>query len=171
MQEGGVEIVNVHAVVGGSAGGMQALEWAIMFPAYVRPAVALACGAVQTAWQIAISEAQRQSIYRDPNWGLGFYSLDEPPSHGLSVARQNAMVWYRSPVAYEAKFGRRLQAPEPGSPGARGGSGERPSTGKTEGSEDPAGDAPGAHGEEALNITIGRPSSGIGRRSSGGEGD
>ena len=66
-------------------------------------------------WQLAISEVQRQSIYRDPDWNLGFYALDTPPAHGLSVARQNAMVWYRSPAAYDEKFGRRLQPPAEGS--------------------------------------------------------
>ena len=109
----------MHAVVGGSAGGMQALEWAIMFPSFVRRAVVIACGATQTPWQIAISEAQRQSIYRDPNWNHGFYSLNEPPEHGLAVARQNAMVWYRSPEAYEEKFGRQEQVAIPGSPAAK----------------------------------------------------
>ena len=80
----------VHAVVGGSAGGMQALEWAIMYPELVRRAVVMACCAAQSAWQLAISEVQRQSIYRDPDWNLGFYALDTPPAHGLSIARQNA---------------------------------------------------------------------------------
>ena len=42
----------VHAVVGGSAGGMQALEWAIMYPALVRRAVVMACCAAQSAWQV-----------------------------------------------------------------------------------------------------------------------
>ena len=55
----------LHAVVGGSAGGMQALEWALMYPALVERVVAIGCGATQSAWQVAISEAQRQAIYRD----------------------------------------------------------------------------------------------------------
>ena len=81
----------VHAVVGGSAGGMQALEWALLFPDYVRRIAALACGASQSAWQIAISDIQRQCIYRDPEWNDGFYSLATPPANGLSVARQHAI--------------------------------------------------------------------------------
>ena len=68
----------VHAVVGGSAGGMQALEWAIMYPSLVRRAVVMACCAAQSAWQLAISEVQRQSIYRDPDWNLGLYALSNP---------------------------------------------------------------------------------------------
>ena len=109
---------SVHAVVGGSAGGMQALEWALLFPDYVQRIAALACGASQSAWQIAISEIQRQCIYRDADWNGGFYALGVPPAHGLSVARQHAMVWYRSPLAYQQKFGRRQQPATPGSPAA-----------------------------------------------------
>jgi homoserine O-acetyltransferase len=50
---------------------MQALEWAIMGKDYVRSAVAIGCGAAHTAWQIAISETQRQAIYADPKWNNG----------------------------------------------------------------------------------------------------
>ena len=76
----------VHAVIGASVGGMQALEWAIVYPALVRRAVVMVCCASQSAWQLAISEVQRQSIYRDPHWNLGFYALDT--AQGLSAARQ-----------------------------------------------------------------------------------
>ena len=124
----------LHAVVGGSCGGMQALEWTIMYPHLVRRAVLLACGASQSAWQIAVGEAQRESIYRDPKFNDGMYAPDAPPSDGLSVARQNAMVWYRSPLAYDQKFGRRSQPPTPNSPHKRalehagaGGAGAPPS--------------------------------------------
>ena len=102
----------LHAVVGGSAGGMQALEWALMYPALVERVVAIGCGATQSAWQVAISEAQRQAIYRDARWAQGYYAADAPPSEGLAVARQEAMIWYRSHEAYDAKFGRRPQPAE-----------------------------------------------------------
>jgi homoserine O-acetyltransferase len=95
----------VHAVVGGSAGGMQALEWAIMYPTLVQRAVVMACGAAQSAWQLAISEVQRQSIYRDPEWNLGFYALDAPPVHGLSVARQNAPRHVHTGVGWRDRTG------------------------------------------------------------------
>ena len=113
----GVE--ELHAVVGGSAGGMQALEWVVLFPEFVQRAVVIACGAVQTAWQIAVGEAQRQCIYSDPDWNEGYFALDAPPLRGLSTARQSAMVWYRSPEAYQAKFGRRQQLARMGSPSPR----------------------------------------------------
>ena len=103
---------SVHAVVGGSAGGMQALEWALMYPALVERVVAIACGATQSAWQVAISEAQRQAIYRDARWARATTASDAPPSEGLAVARQEAMIWYRSHEAYDAKFGRRPQPAE-----------------------------------------------------------
>lgn len=104
----------VHAVVGGSLGGMQALEWLIMYPGLVRRGVLIASSAFQSAWQIGISETQRQAIYRDPRWRNGFYALDAPPVDGLAVARQGAMIWYRAHPAYMAKFGRQLQQPKVG---------------------------------------------------------
>ena len=62
---------SIAAVVGGSLGGMQALEWCAMYGSYVKSLVAMSCGAFHTSWQIAISEAQRQAIYADPNWKHG----------------------------------------------------------------------------------------------------
>ena len=52
-------------------GGMQALEWALIGGDFVRSVVSIGCGAAHTAWQIAISETQRQAIYADPNWNNG----------------------------------------------------------------------------------------------------
>lgn len=97
----------VAAVVGGSLGGMQTLEWAALGQDFVRCIVPIACGAQHTPWQIAFSEAQRQAIYADSNWNGGQYGL-QPPLQGLSVARQIAMVSYRTAAAYNMKFGRRV---------------------------------------------------------------
>eukprot|EP01083_Nonionella_stella_P040407 109672_1 len=55
---------------------------------FVRSAIPIACGAVHTAWQIGISETQRQAIYADPKWKGGRFDPHDPPSTGLSVARQ-----------------------------------------------------------------------------------
>ena len=112
-------VTKLHAVVGGSAGGMQALEWALMYPQFVSRVVSMACGAMQSAWQIGISESQRQALYRDAKWNDGFYAPDAPPAEGLSIARQQAMIWYRSQPAYDKKFGRHLQPPSPGGAAAR----------------------------------------------------
>eukprot|EP00596_Hydrurales_sp_CCMP1899_P007200 CAMPEP_0119037556 /NCGR_PEP_ID=MMETSP1177-20130426/5989_1 /TAXON_ID=2985 /ORGANISM="Ochromonas sp, Strain CCMP1899" /LENGTH=374 /DNA_ID=CAMNT_0006999001 /DNA_START=312 /DNA_END=1436 /DNA_ORIENTATION=- len=98
----------VVCAVGGSMGGMQALEWALLGEEgeYVQSAVAIGCGAAHGAWQIAISETQRQAIYADPKWNEGDVDMDDLPLAGLSVARQIAMVTYRTQKAYNGKFGR-----------------------------------------------------------------
>eukprot|EP00584_Thalassiosira_punctigera_P009057 CAMPEP_0172528924 /NCGR_PEP_ID=MMETSP1067-20121228/3138_1 /TAXON_ID=265564 ORGANISM="Thalassiosira punctigera, Strain Tpunct2005C2" /NCGR_SAMPLE_ID=MMETSP1067 /ASSEMBLY_ACC=CAM_ASM_000444 /LENGTH=544 /DNA_ID=CAMNT_0013312903 /DNA_START=637 /DNA_END=2271 /DNA_ORIENTATION=+ len=75
---------------------------------YVRSAIPIACGAQHTAWQIGVSETQRQAIYADPRWRGGRYDPADPPASGLSVARQVAMVSYRTPLGYHRKFGRGL---------------------------------------------------------------
>lgn len=99
----------IACVVGGSLGGMQALEWALECgPSYVGSVIALCCGAHHHAWQIGISETQRQAIYADPKWRGGDYPVNDPPKAGLSVARQIAMVTYRSHPAYHEKFSRKL---------------------------------------------------------------
>lgn len=98
---------SVACVVGGSLGGMQALEWALLGgAAFVRSAVVIACGARHTAWQIGISETQRQAIYADPLWRGGEFDHSCPPVQGLAVARQIAMFSYRTPHGFDNKFGR-----------------------------------------------------------------
>ena len=88
---------------------MQALEWGCSCePGFVRALIPMCCGPYHHAWQIGISEAQRQAIYADPKWQDGDYNPNDPPLSGLSVARQVAMVTYRSHSAYESKFGRGL---------------------------------------------------------------
>ena len=116
LREGeGVE--SVKCVIGGSLGGMQCLEWLLsddLDPDYdvasrgpfVKSSVPMACGGYHHAWQIAISEAQRQAIVSDPTFRAGYYEPAEPPRGGISVARQFAMISYRSHEAYEMKFGR-----------------------------------------------------------------
>jgi homoserine O-acetyltransferase len=78
----------------------------IVAPPFVKSVVPIACGAAHTAWQIAVSEVQRQAIMADPHW-----SSDEPEkaTAGLAVARQMGMVSYRTPQGYHSKFGRKLQ--------------------------------------------------------------
>ena len=74
----------------------------------VNAAVPIACGARHTAWQIAISETQRQAVYADPKWNNGRIDPHDPPNAGLSVARQIGMFSYRTPLGYAKKFGRAL---------------------------------------------------------------
>ena len=143
-------VTSVAAVVGGSMGGMQALEWLLLGNdegLAVRSGVVLASCARHAAWQIAISETQRSAISLglesarhssslassssgggggdDDDVGQGSHRLSDEERAGmragLAVARQIAMVSYRSPAAYERKFGRDVS-----SDAADGARGERP---------------------------------------------
>lgn len=93
-------------VLGGSMGGMQALEWAVMFPEMVDTIVPIAVGASQSAWAIGLSETQRHAITTDPAYKNGDYSPDAPPADGLATARMIAMLTYRSHASFATRFGR-----------------------------------------------------------------
>lgn len=115
MVQQGLGVKSIHAVIGGSLGGMQALEWALLGGSFVKKAVIIGCGTEHTAWQIGISEAQRQCIYADPKWNGGNVDMTDPPRRGLGVARQQAMVTYRTAKAYRDKFGREMKKQPDGS--------------------------------------------------------
>ncbi len=108
-------IARLMAVVGGSMGGMQALQWAAAHPARVQACVAIATTARHSAQNIAFHEVGRQAIMADPRWAGGDYAGGEPPSAGLAVARMAAHITYLSEAGLTEKFGRRLQA-RPDSP-------------------------------------------------------
>lgn len=98
------------AVVGGSMGGMQALEWAATFPDRVFACVAIATAAHHSAQNIAFNEVGRAAIHADPDWKGGRYWEDgRIPARGLGVARMMAHITYLSEAALARKFGRRLQ--------------------------------------------------------------
>jgi homoserine O-acetyltransferase len=99
----------LRLVLGGSLGGMQALEWALLFPGRVEAIAPIAVSARHSAWCIALSEAQRQAIYADPRWRGGRYPANDPPEAGLAVARQVAMATYRSRDSLHARFDRERQ--------------------------------------------------------------
>lgn len=103
-------IEQLFAVIGGSMGGMQALEWAVQYPQKVFAAVPIATAARHSAQNIAFHEVGRQAIMADPNWRGGDY-LDQGknPHRGLAVARMTAHITYLSQTALTRKFGRRLQ--------------------------------------------------------------
>lgn len=103
-----LEIAGVETILGGSMGGMQALEFMIM-DSRIQSAIPMAMGMAHTPWAIGISHVQRQAIFQDPNWNNGEYSNEAPPDQGLSTARMIAMITYRAPEDYEKKFGRRFQ--------------------------------------------------------------
>ncbi len=96
----------LKAVIGGSMGGMQALEWAAMYPERVRSVVPIAIGARHSAWAIGMNEVARRAITADPAWQGGDYPLDRQPENGLGLARAIAMLSYRSFDSLETKFGR-----------------------------------------------------------------
>jgi len=107
----GVE--TLMAIIGGSMGGMQVLEWLTTYPERLHSAVALATAARHTAQNIAFHEVGRQSVMADPNWCEGrYYDHDSKPDKGLSVARMTAHITYLSEDALTRKFGRNLQARE-----------------------------------------------------------
>lgn len=98
-----------RSVVGGSMGGMQALEWAIMFPHRVASIAPIATSAAASAQQIAWSSIGRRAIALDPRWRGGDYYDAAPgdgPAGGLAVARQLAQVTYRTEPVFQERFGR-----------------------------------------------------------------
>jgi homoserine O-acetyltransferase len=97
------------AVVGGSFGGMQVLEWGVMFPDRMRSLVPIATAAAASAWQISFSRVGRLAVQLDPKWRGGDYYDAAPgdgPHAGLALARMIAHITYRSDAVYEARFGR-----------------------------------------------------------------
>jgi len=97
------------AVVGGSIGGMQMLEWCVRYPDSVASAVALATTCRHSALAIAFNEVARQSIMADPNWQAGHYYDGPRPGMGLAIARMIGHITYLSDESMRLKFGRRLQ--------------------------------------------------------------
>ncbi|MGA7835536.1 MAG: homoserine O-acetyltransferase [Acidimicrobiales bacterium] len=95
-----------HAVVGGSMGGMRALEWAITYPERVANLVVLAVGAASTADQIAHSRLQIRAIKADPNYHGGDYYDRSPPNEGLAIARGLGQITYRTDEEFESRFAR-----------------------------------------------------------------
>jgi homoserine O-acetyltransferase len=103
-------IDTLFCVAGGSMGGMQALQWAALFPDKVFSAMPIASAARHSAQNIAFHEVGRQAVMADPDWRGGRY-LEEGvrPAKGLAVARMAAHITYLSEEALQRKFGRKLQ--------------------------------------------------------------
>ncbi|WP_407423368.1 homoserine O-acetyltransferase [Methanobrevibacter sp.] len=103
-------INQLYAVVGGSMGGMQVLQWAVSYPEMMKKAIPIATTARSSPQQIAFNEVGRQSIFSDPNWNKGnYYGTGKIPKNGLSVARMIAHITYLSDESMYIKFGRDLQ--------------------------------------------------------------
>ncbi|MFI5633656.1 homoserine O-acetyltransferase [Streptomyces sp. NPDC051664] len=110
------------AVIGGSMGGMRALEWAVSRPDRTGSLLVLAAPAAASAEQIAWGAVQISAIRTDPGWRGGHYHAASPgngPHHGLGLARRIAHVTYRSEPELGARFGRQPQAGEDPARGGR----------------------------------------------------
>ncbi len=102
-------VSELYAVIGGSMGGMQVLQWAIEYPTFVKRIIPMATTWRQNAQAIAFDEVGRQAIMQDPEWRQGNYDADEGPNVGLAIARMMAHITYLSDRSMDRKFGRKRQ--------------------------------------------------------------
>ena len=103
-------IEKLYAVIGGSMGGMQALQWTVSYPKMMKKASIIATTARSSPQQIAFNEVGRQSIILDNNWNSGnYYDQEKKPRSGLAVARMIGHITYLSDASMYQKFGRDLQ--------------------------------------------------------------
>jgi homoserine O-acetyltransferase len=98
-------IERLHAVVGGSVGGLQALAFASLFPERTPRCVVIGAAPLG-AMGLALTHLQRQAIVNDPDWKGGHYTEEAAPRRGLALARAIAMCSYKSAPLFEARFGR-----------------------------------------------------------------
>jgi homoserine O-acetyltransferase len=98
-------IRRLKLALGGSIGGMQALEWAIHDPERVERAAIIAVAPL-SAMGLALNHLQRQAIQNDPEWDGGYYLPQRPPRQGLALARQIGMLSYKSATLFDERFGR-----------------------------------------------------------------
>ncbi len=100
------------AVIGGSIGGMQVLQWAISFPEFVKAAIAVATSAHLGAQSIAFDAVGRNAILADANFSDGQYHSQKGPDRGLAIARMIGHITYLSEQGMREKFGRKLRRAE-----------------------------------------------------------
>ena len=106
-------VTELHAVIGGSMGGMQALLFAIEYPQFVRRVLPMATTGRESAQAIAFNEVGRQAIMQDPAWNRGDYTREAGPRVGLAIARMMAHITYLSDASMDRKFGRRKKENAP----------------------------------------------------------
>jgi len=100
-------VAELHAVLGGSMGGMTAMLFAIDYPQFTRRQIIMASTANESAQAIAFNEVGRQAIMQDPAWNNGDYPREGGPRVGLAIARMMAHITYLSDAGMDRKFGRR----------------------------------------------------------------
>jgi len=99
-------IRRLRLVLGGSLGGMQALDWAVYDPKRVQNAAVIGVAPL-SAMGLALNHLQRQAIVHDPAWAGGRYLPQRPPRQGVSLARQIGMISYKSAELFGERYGRR----------------------------------------------------------------
>jgi homoserine O-acetyltransferase/O-succinyltransferase len=104
LDELGIE--RLYGVIGGSAGGLQVLEWCVHYPEFVENAVCIASGEHLSAQALSFDIIARNIIMADPDWKNGYYYDGEPPEKGLSLARMIGHITYLSKESMDLKFGR-----------------------------------------------------------------
>jgi homoserine O-acetyltransferase len=102
-------IEKLLTVIGGSMGGMQALQWMVSYPERIRSAIPIATTLKHTPQQIAFNEVGRQAIMSDPDWKNGDYYGHSPPAKGLALARMIGHITYMSDISMSEKFGRKIR--------------------------------------------------------------
>jgi homoserine O-acetyltransferase len=100
-------VKKLKLVIGASIGGMQALQWAIDFPERVEEAIVIGTAPLG-ALGLALNHIQRQAIRLDPRFNNGGYTPDTEPAGGISLARQIAMLSYKSAELFDHRYGRKL---------------------------------------------------------------
>ncbi|MGB2868720.1 MAG: homoserine O-acetyltransferase [Bacteroidota bacterium] len=100
-------VTRLVTMCGSSLGGMQVLEWAVMFPELCESIIPISTSSQQSTWCIALNTVARNAIMGDPEWKNGFYTRQ--PERGLGLARMVGMISYRSAQEFEERFGRTRQ--------------------------------------------------------------
>ncbi|MFS0559740.1 homoserine O-acetyltransferase [Terribacillus sp. 179-K 1B1 HS] len=99
-------ISHLKAVIGGSLGGMQVMEWGVMYPDFMDVLIPLAATPFVSDYAIAYNHLAKTAITSDPNWNDGYYTADRLPAAGLGLARMVGMLTYRSDHQYNERFRR-----------------------------------------------------------------
>jgi homoserine O-acetyltransferase len=107
-----IDHLGIHkllSVIGGSMGGMQALQWVAAYPERIRSAIPIATALKHSPQQIAFNEVGRQAVMADAEWNHGNYYGKSRPERGLAIARMVGHITYMSDKSMEEKFSRKLK--------------------------------------------------------------
>jgi len=104
-------VKRLHAVVGGSLGGYQALSWSILYPDFVDNCISLGSGPYSNQFQIMTNRAQIDAVQLDANYASGRYKPGHEPVNGLTIAREIGFCTFISPLMMEKKFSKYYASP------------------------------------------------------------